>query len=79
MRLGRKADKGTAEADVSLEAEAPVDEAGAESPVETQRGPFDEDDVDTEDREGVDLGSLMVTPAGPMEMPMRSRTGFPSG
>lgn len=70
MRFGRKAGKDDPETDAPLEGEdAPGDEPDVEAHAEeTVRGPFDEDDVDTEDREGVDLGSLMVTPAGPMEM-----------
>lgn len=70
MRFGRKAGKDTPEPDEPLGVEAdPDDEAAAEAPAEDDlRGPFDEDDVDTEEFEGVDLGSLMVSPAGPMEM-----------
>jgi hypothetical protein len=36
---------------------------------DTSSGPFDSADVeDLDQREGIDLGSLVITPAGPMEM-----------
>jgi hypothetical protein len=46
-------------------------EQGDETPdeaVDPGQGPFDESEVDTEDRECVDLGGLLVTPGGPMEL-----------
>lgn len=59
MRFGRKARD-----------EQPEEAHGPETAedVAEATGPFDEADVDLEGREFVDLGSLLVTPAGPMEM-----------
>lgn len=34
-------------------------------------GPFDASEVDTDEREGVDLGSLMVTPVGAVELQLQ--------
>jgi hypothetical protein len=41
---------------------------GSTADAEALRGPFDESQVDTEERECIDLGGLLVTPAGPMEL-----------
>jgi len=69
VRFGRKADKASDGEDTPGTTGAPLDGAGGDAlAAEEPRGPFDETDVDTEDREGVDLGSLMVSPTGPMEM-----------
>jgi hypothetical protein len=35
------------------------------------QGPFDESEVDVDEHEGVDLGSLLVTPVGEMEMQLQ--------
>jgi len=34
-------------------------------------GPFDESEIDVEERECIDLGSLMITPAAPMELQLQ--------
>jgi hypothetical protein len=45
------------------------DDLDPEEQVPSGVGPFDAADVeDLDDREGIDLGSLVITPAGPMEM-----------
>ena len=66
MRFGRKSG---AKDDPDLGDEAGVTD-GAEDATETSfgQGPYDESEVDTEERDCVDLGSLLGTPAGPMEM-----------
>jgi hypothetical protein len=44
-------------------------EDGQEYVRNTSTGPFDASEVeDLDEREGIDLGSLVITPAGPMEM-----------
>ncbi|MET0999207.1 MAG: DUF3710 domain-containing protein [Marmoricola sp.] len=61
MRFGRRS--GSQEAgDGSLEENASND------PVEAATGPFDISEVDEETRDCVDLGSLLVTPVGDMEL-----------
>jgi hypothetical protein len=35
------------------------------------RGPFDESEVDVEEFEGIDLGSLLIAPEGPMELQLQ--------
>ena len=66
MRFGRKE-----RVEESAEADDAVDgEPGDAGPVrDTSSGPFDASEVeDLDEREGIDLGSLVITPAGPMEM-----------
>ena len=48
--------------------EPDTDEEAAE---ETASGPFDVTEVDVEERECVDLGSLLVTPVEPMELQLQ--------
>ena len=72
MRFGRRTrDEEPAQRDVGLD-EAPTDDEAPESPVAgvgRSGGPYDASEVeDLEDRECIDLGSLLITPAGPMEM-----------
>ena len=63
MRFGRKPGAQDAE-DASQE--------GAEQAVADGRtGPFDESEVDVEERDCIDLGSLLVTPAGEMELQLQ--------
>ena len=62
MRFGRKS--GSQEPDVGS-----VEESDASSDqVEAAVGPFDISEVDEETRDCVDLGSLLVTPVGEMEL-----------
>ena len=62
MRFGRKS--GSQEPD-----DGSVEENDASSdPVEAEVGPFDISEVDEETRDCVDLGSLLVTPVGEMEL-----------
>ena len=72
MRFRRKSTEEVAPADaLDTEASSPDTTAGEAEGRATggeAEGPFDEADVDVEDLECVDLGSLMVTPGGPMEM-----------
>jgi hypothetical protein len=66
VRFGRKE-----RVEESAEADDAVDgEPGDAGPVrDTSSGPFDASEVeDLDEREGIDLGSLVITPAGPMEM-----------
>ena len=76
MRFGRK---GRAEDSVEEPLEEPdeaIDDGNEDWPGNTpiraqdaSSGPFDAKDVeDLDEREGIDLGSLVITPAGPMEM-----------
>ncbi|MEO7352427.1 MAG: DUF3710 domain-containing protein [Marmoricola sp.] len=62
MRFGRKSgssgDEATQETDGA---------AGAEEPI----GPFDVSEVDVDEHPGIDLGSLLVTPVGVMEMQLQ--------
>jgi hypothetical protein len=67
VRFGRKpaVDKAAQEqADEALEEQL----SGEAQDTPAALGPFDESEVDTEDREGIDLGSLLITPATQMEM-----------
>jgi Protein of unknown function (DUF3710) len=76
VRFGRK---GRAEDSVEEPLEEPdeaIDDGNenwpGNTPIRVQdasSGPFDAKDVeDLDEREGIDLGSLVITPAGPMEM-----------
>lgn len=51
------------------------DEVGPEDSESTQAsphvGPFDATEVDLEERDCIDLGSLLITPAGPMELQLQ--------
>ena len=63
MRFGRKsgaqdADDASQESSEGLEAD-------------DRSGPYDESEVDVEERDCIDLGSLLVTPAGPMELQLQ--------
>ncbi len=49
-------------------ADAPDGTDASETEVVVASGPFDESEVDVEERECIDLGSLLVTPSGQMEM-----------
>ena len=62
MRIGRRSAPEDSEA-----AESPHAEAGTAAP----GGPFDITEVDVEERECVDLGSLLVTPVEPMELQLQ--------
>ena len=64
MRFGRKSGSATDEGSGAGEDETLT---GAEAPV----GPFDASEVDLEEHAGVDLGSLLVTPVGAMEMQLQ--------
>lgn len=78
MRFGRKqrpADSGEGpdEADGVVDDRDDHDDrddpAGAPPGADRSAGPFDASEVeDLDEREGIDLGSLVITPAGPMEM-----------
>lgn len=62
MRFGRKS--GSAQAEDTLEGEeSAATEAGT--------GPFDVSEVDVEEHEGVDLGSLLIAPVGEMELQLQ--------
>lgn len=61
MRFGRKSG-------VSESEEASVTTDDETTPA---LGPFDASEVDTDEREGVDLGSLMVTPVGAVELQLQ--------
>jgi len=68
VRFGRKSG--------SIESEATPEDDGSSvvdgsTGIDEAIGPFDESEVDLEDREGIDLGSLFVTPVGPMEMQLQ--------
>ena len=63
MRFGRKSGAQGAD-DASQE-----NLEGAES--DDRSGPFDESEVDVEERDCIDLGSLLVTPAAPMELQLQ--------
>ncbi len=63
MRFGRKS--GTQDADDALQ------ESSEEAQTDDRSGPFDESEVDVEERDCIDLGSLLVTPAGPMELQLQ--------
>ncbi len=63
MRFGRKS--GAQDADDALEEGA--EGAGSDG----RTGPFDESEVDVEERDCIDLGSLLITPAGPMELQLQ--------
>jgi hypothetical protein len=46
-----------------------IDEDAGPAVQDNTSGPFDAADIeDLDEREGIDLGSLVITPAGPMEM-----------
>ena len=64
MRIGRR----SASEDVETEQTEPG-EPGTEQ--DTPGGPFDISEVDVEERECVDLGSLLVTPVEPMELQLQ--------
>lgn len=65
MRFGRKS--GDAEPEEALETITDDDEAAA--PAAPASGPYDASEIeDLDARDCIDLGSLLVTPAGPMEM-----------
>jgi hypothetical protein len=51
--------------------EDPEETDESESAEETTSGPFDVSEVDVEERECVDLGSLLVTPVEPMELQLQ--------
>ncbi len=60
MRFGRKS--GSAEVETTPESEESTDSA---------IGPFDESQVDLEEHDGVDLGSLVIAPVGAMELQLQ--------
>ena len=62
MRIGRRSAAEDSEA-----TESPGAEEGTAAP----EGPFDITEVDVEERECVDLGSLLVTPVEPMELQLQ--------
>jgi hypothetical protein len=62
VRFGRRS--GSREPDEEL-TDAAVESSGSVAPA---GGPFDISEVDEEDRDCVDLGSLLVTPVGEMEL-----------
>jgi hypothetical protein len=78
VRFGRKRrDDGPDEATDELLEDPPADDAGEDevsgvagvATRDTSAGPFDAGDVeDLDEREGIDLGSMIVLPAGPMEI-----------
>jgi hypothetical protein len=68
VRFGRKSASTGDEVSPAHEEEAGGPSADAP---ETAVGPFDASEVDTEDHPGIDLGSLLVTPVGPMEMQLQ--------
>ncbi|MCW2828866.1 MAG: hypothetical protein JWQ67_2482 [Marmoricola sp.] len=61
MRFGRKS--GASGSDEGPEA--------SETETTPAVGPFDASEVDLDEREGVDLGSLVVTPVGPVELQLQ--------
>jgi hypothetical protein len=61
VRFGRKS--GSSESDTT--------EAEGSSGADGRTGPFDESEVDLDEREGIDLGGLFITPAGPMELQLQ--------
>jgi len=63
VRFGRKS--GAQDADEASQ------ESAEEAADDGRTGPFDESEVDVEDRDCIDLGSLLVTPAGPMELQLQ--------
>jgi uncharacterized protein DUF3710 len=65
VRFGRRS--GTAQ-DEAAEASA---EAEAQAEAEQRVGPFDASEVDVDERDCVDLGSLLVTPVGAVEMQLQ--------
>ncbi len=66
MRFGRK--PGSAGDGVSQGLDG---ETGVEGETDAPAGPFDASEVDLEEHPGVDLGSLLVTPVGVMEMQLQ--------
>ena len=62
MRIGRRSATEDSEATESQDAEPETAVPG---------GPFDITEVDVEERECVDLGSLLVTPVEPMELQLQ--------
>ena len=60
MRFGRKSD-----------AQEPEEGSEAGSGADERTGPFDESEVDVEERDCIDLGSLLITPAGQMELQLQ--------
>jgi hypothetical protein len=63
-RKGRVEDSGEESTDDVVD-----DLVGGSTARDTSSGPFDAAEVeDLDQREGIDLGSLVITPAGPMEM-----------
>jgi hypothetical protein len=62
VRIGRRS------APEDSEAAEPAD---AEEAIAAPEGPFDVTEVDVEERECVDLGSLLVTPVEPMELQLQ--------
>jgi hypothetical protein len=64
VRFGRKS--GTQDADETLEEPA---EGSPGADVGT--GPYDESEVDVEERDCIDLGSMLITPTGPMELQLQ--------
>jgi Protein of unknown function (DUF3710) len=60
VRFGRKE---------RVEESPEIDEDAPPAVQDNTAGPFDAADIeDLDEREGIDLGSLVITPAGPMEM-----------
>lgn len=67
MRFRRKSGEAAASEDADLEeSSVPEDEAGVAG--STSGGPFDDSEVDLEDTDYVDLGSLLLAPAEDMEI-----------
>lgn len=62
MRFGRKSGSTDSE-------ESPETDGSSDADLAT--GPFDESEVDLEEHEGIDLGSLVIAPAGPMELQLQ--------
>jgi hypothetical protein len=70
VRFGRRS------RDEELETEDLAPQEEAERAVAPTSGPFDAADVDDlDEREGIDLGSLVITPAGPMEVRLQVDEG----
>jgi hypothetical protein len=67
VRFGRKGRN--EESEEALEEFPGEAELATEPEARPETGPYDASDIeDLDAREGIDLGSLMITPAGPMEM-----------
>lgn len=66
MRFGRKS--GSARGGADAEATPDGEESAA---AETSTGPFDVSEIDVDEREGVDLGSLLIAPVDQMELQLQ--------